>query len=488
MRRILLTSMLCFIVEYVQHSQLITLTERKSTASSSDPHLFSLPEQGRRSAIVSSSQNLPPSLNTIISVGLPPQDLISTPTTRECTHETRTDGVISELESQSSAPSTASPAAKHISAPLGEPIRAPAKTNTMNSSIGSMIDSTAYVSERSRGPSASHARTRGDEQSRHEVAAGTPTRASTSSDRVLQNLNLPSNGHSVVGSALTYEPTVRAVERMAVWNSPITASSDGGMLNPNPQPSASYLSVKDSPPASTLRNTLHRSSHQDSAPARQQSKPGTSQSTVPCSLYPGPSITRPNSELHNDSAARKRPRTARSDHPERFLYAGNTFSNLDNQAFHEAAQNNPYLSQLTANASRPVYKTPLEARNALKDAKKKPEVRSVDYDRQIKELTEMLADFRKKYEKCKAMTKKAKIEVAGNLWDRLANIVQCPPDIDNIAKIDKGNMNKYVEEMKAWDKAIEHQVIIRKRIVYKEAIEKLLVKLDHLRAEKDSDS
>jgi hypothetical protein len=206
----------------------------------------------------------------------------------------------------------------------------------------------------------------------------------------------------------------------------------------------------------------------------------------PDSLYPGPSTTISSSELRSSSPARKRPRTGtRPEDPERFLYAGNTFSNLSDQAFQKAVQSNPYLSQLTPDATRPAYKSPMEARKALK-ASKKASAQSgtpTEREQQIQQLTQALADFRKKYDKCKLMTKQAKIEVAGKAWDRLANIVQCPPDLDSHAQ----DTSEFVEQMKAWDRAIGHQVIIKKRIVYKEAIEKLQSRLDTLSRETDSE-
>lgn len=188
-------------------------------------------------------------------------------------------------------------------------------------------------------------------------------------------------------------------------------------------------------------------------------------------------------------SANRRSRLARSEHPERFQYAGNTFSNLDERAFHETAENNPYLHQLTSDATRPVYKTPLEARRALKEAEKasEPVVAPIDYDQLIKELKGTIAEFRKKYEKSKIMTTQAGIQVEDNVWDRLSNIVQYPPDFDAYAQSGQ-ELSKYAEEMKAWDRAIGHQVIIKKRIIYKEAIEKLQVKLDIVQAEKGLDS
>ena len=137
-------------------------------------------------------------------------------------------------------------------------------------------------------------------------------------------------------------------------------------------------------------------------------------------------------------------------------------------------------------ASRPVYNSPKEARHALKEAAKPP-VAPVNYDKQIKELESTIANFHKKYEKTKAMTAQAGIEVAGNVWDRLSNMVQYPPVFDEYAQNGPDDLGNYTKEMRAWDKAIGHQVIIKKRIVYKEAIEKLQVKLNILQTEKDLD-
>ena len=195
------------------------------------------------------------------------------------------------------------------------------------------------------------------------------------------------------------------------------------------------------------------------------------------------------SDLQENAPAKKRSRLARSEDPERFLYAGNTFSNLDERAFHENVEKNPYLFQLTSVAKRPVYKTPLEARRALKEAERTPEpvVAPINYDQLIKELKDTITEFRKKYEKSKVMTTQAGIQVEDNVWDRLSNIVQYPPTFDAYAQTGQ-DLSKYAEEMKAWDRAIGHQVIIKKRIVYKEAIEKLQVKLDIVQAEKGLDS
>lgn len=194
----------------------------------------------------------------------------------------------------------------------------------------------------------------------------------------------------------------------------------------------------------------------------------------------------PPPNLQDANAAKKRSRLARADHPERFQYAGNTFSNLDDCTFHQSVQQNPYLSELTVDASRPVYNSPKEARHALKEAAKPP-VAPVNYDKQIKELESTIANFRRKYEKTKMMTAQAGIQVAGNVWDRLSNIVQYPPVFDEYAQNGPDDLGNYTKEMRAWDKAIGHQVIIKKRIVYKEAIEKLLVKLQILQTEKDLD-
>ncbi len=195
------------------------------------------------------------------------------------------------------------------------------------------------------------------------------------------------------------------------------------------------------------------------------------------------------SDQINNIFAKKRSRLARSEHPERFQYAGNTFSNLNERDFHETAESNPYLHQLTSDATRPVYKTPLEARRALKEAEKpsEPVVAPINYDQQIKGLQDTIADFRKKYEKSKIMTTQAGIQVEDNVWDRLSNIVQYPPDFEAFAQTGQ-DVSKYAKEMKAWDRAIGHQVIIKKRIIYKEAIEKLQAKLAAVQTEKGFDA
>ena len=92
------------------------------------------------------------------------------------------------------------------------------------------------------------------------------------------------------------------------------------------------------------------------------------------------------------------------------------------------------------------------------------------------------------------MTVQAGIQVADNVWDRLANMVQYPPDFDEYARREgpggggsssgSDALADYTASMRAWDRAIGHQVIIKKRIVYKEAIERLQVRLEILRTER----
>ena len=360
-------------------------------------------------------------------------------------------------------------------------------TMPVSSLISAMIDTTEYAPAPIRGPSVPHKTTIKDEQVAKTFATGAAAFNLITTDSEPQHQSLPPDEVTVPGSASANTVTNNADDRFVSQNDMETASTAGASaLSPGVIPVAKGFLLRDSRATSLPLSTSQPRSDQHLRQIRDNPVTDNAKSNTPNSLYPGPSTTMPPPELQSSSVAKKRTRTGRSENPERFLYAGNTFSNLDDSTFHETAENNPYLSQLTVNASRPVYKTPQEARQALKEVEK-PSAAPINYDQQIKELTNTIADFRKKYEKTKVMTVQAGIQVAGNVWDRLANIVQYPPDFDAYAQKGQGELGKYAEEMKAWDRAIGHQVIIKKRIVYREAIEKLQVKLDIVQAEKDLD-
>jgi hypothetical protein len=358
----------------------------------------------------------------------------------------------------------------------------------VNSLVSAMVDTTEYGATPARSPSARHGNKTSDEQILQQFAAGITAFPRMAAEGDTQDVLEQSNDFSAPYPALIVTPMRSAEELNATQNDSATASSaEITALSSETLTAARRLSPHTYRELSSSPSTPQPRSRQHPPQTISALKVRNVNSSTSRSLYPGPSATICPWDLDSSDAVRKRPRTARSDHPERFLYSGNTFSNLDNPAFNEAAENNPYLSQLTIDASRPVYRTPLEARQALK-AVEEPAMPAVDYDQQIKELLSTIAEFHKKYEKAKHMTTQAGIRVAGNVWDRLSNIVQYPPDFNAYGQKGHVDIEKYVEEMKAWDLAIGHQVIIKKRIIYKEAIEKLQVKLDIVQAEKDLDS
>lgn len=364
---------------------------------------------------------------------------------------------------------------------------APTATMPVSSMISAMIDTTEYPSASLQSPSVPQSIITSDEEVAKQFATGIASLPEDAPGSQQEQLAQQPDDFTAPAPApsTTSKPTPR---KRYAW-----------LENKNPASTANVtaLSSDKSPTSSNspLQNTGAISSSPISPqPAMHQHLPQTvpkpdaekAKSSTPNSLYPSPSTTMPPPNLQNINAAKKRSRLARSDHPERFQYAGNTFSNLDDCTFHQTVQQNPYLSELTIDASRPVYNSPKEARHALKEAAKPP-VTPIDYDQQIKELENTIANFHKKYEKTKMMTAQAGIQVAGNVWDRLSNIVQYPPVFDEYAQNGPEDLGNYAKKMKAWDRAIGHQVIIKKRIVYKEAIEKLQVKLDILQTEKDLD-
>lgn len=418
---------------------------------------------------------------------IPQQSLGSDSAERElCFPETQIR-VKSEPRSHSPPPTMASTA--RVRNPSVHRSSGPAGTisKPMSSLISGMIDNTQYASVIQH-PWVPRKTTASDEKVARRVAADIaafPVSAANNENRQpLKRSDRP----PLSDPASVIVPANEANDRQNLHNNLVTTNpveAAGGFSNA--QPKAADVMHHDFHPILSSPSTSRTLSYQRSANVSHTPKLDRPKPIVPRSLFPSPSATMSSSDLPNSSVPSKRPRTGRSEHPERFLYSGNTFSNLGERAFHEATETNPYLSPLTADAARPVYKTPMEARNALKEADKPP-VAPVDYDQQIKDLTILIADFRKRYEKSKVMTAQAGIQVEGNVWDRLSNIVQYPPDFDSYSQQGQGELGKYGEEMKAWDRAIGHQVIIKKRIVYREAIEKLQVKLEILQAEKDLDT
>jgi hypothetical protein len=354
-----------------------------------------------------------------------------------------------------------------------------------------MVDTTAYVPALAKSPSVPRDTTKTDEQLLQKLLSQTGAFPLATADTVNRDSLQHPDDFSKRATAFVTTSMSNSEERHARQDDDAAAAGTAVVAAPSSDrpPTDNGSSRRGSRVPSPSPSTPHPRGYQHSPKISHKPKPSNAKPSTPLSLYPGPSATMTPSDLQNNTSAKKRSRLARSEHPERFLYAGNTFSNLDEVSFHETAEKNPYLFQLTSDATRPVYKTPLEARRALKEAEKSPDpvLAPINYDQLIKELTDTIAEFRTRYEKSKAMTAKAGIQVEDNVWDRLSNIVQYPPDFDSYAQ--KGqDLSKYAEEMKAWDRAIGHQVIIKKRIVYKEAIEKLQVKLDIVQAEKGLDA
>jgi hypothetical protein len=401
------------------------------------------------------------------------------------------NSVKSEPRSQS-PPQTMAPAAPERNYTLRtSPASARTTPKPINPFISGMVDNTQYPSAPNRSPSVPRSTTTSDEQVAKKFAtsiAGFPVTAiDTEQRRTSHQLNgffVPDPAFVTTSARNIEEPRVRQDDVVEARVAEVTAHSPGTL------PKATNSAIHASQAISSSPGTPKPRTDRQPTSNPRVTKLDNAKFTTPHSLYPGPSATKSSLDLNASTIAKKRQCISHSDHPERFQYAGSTFSNLDDVTFHKNAASNPYLSQLTSDASRPVYKTAKEARYALKEAEKPPvpPVAPVDYNQQIKELIANITDFRKKYKKSKHMTTQAGIQVAGNVWDRLSNIVQYPPDFDEYAQNEPGDIEKYAKDMKAWDKAIGHQVIIKKRIVYREAIEKLQVKLDILQAEKDMDS
>ncbi|KAF7511028.1 hypothetical protein GJ744_005574 [Endocarpon pusillum] len=363
----------------------------------------------------------------------------------------------------------------------------PTAAMPVSSLISAMIDSTAYPSAGPKSPSVPCSTGTSDEQVAKKFAAGIaslPVDAPGSQQK--QSVQQPDDFTGLDPASLaTPKPVSRKRYAWLEKKEPASTANVRALSSDTP-PTASISSLQNSRAISSSPGSPQPEKRQRLPQTAPKPNAEKAKLSTPSSLYPGPSTTMPPPNLQDANAAKKRSRLARADHPERFQYAGNTFSNLDDSTFHQTVQQNPYLSELTIDASRPVYNSPKEARHALKEAAKPP-VAPVNYDKQIKELETTIANFRKKYEKTKMMTAQAGIQVAGNVWDRLSNIVQYPPVFDEYAQNGPDDLANYSKEMRAWDKAIGHQVIIKKRIVYKEAIEKLHVKLQILQTEKDLD-
>ncbi len=363
----------------------------------------------------------------------------------------------------------------------------PTATMPVSSLISAMIDTTEYPSAAPKSPSVPHSTITSDEQIAKNFATGIaslPVDAPESQQEQLaqqpDDFTAPDPAPSTTSQPVHRKRYAWLKDKEPASTAHITALSSDKPLAASNSPLQNPQVISSSL-ISLQPGERQRLPHIVPKPDAEKAK-----SSTPGSLYPSPSTTMPPPNPQDSSAAKKRSRLARSEHPERFQYAGNTFSNLDDCTFHQNVQQNPYLSELTIGASRPVYNSPKEARHALKEAAKPP-VTPINYDKQIKELESAIANFHKKYEKTKMMTAQAGIHVAGNIWDRLSNIVQYPPVFDEYAQNGPEDLANYTKEMKAWDKAIGHQVIIKKRIVYKEAIEKLQVKLNILQTEKDLD-
>jgi hypothetical protein len=397
----------------------------------------------------------------------------------------------SEPRSQSPPQTVATAAPERNNTMRTSPTSARTTPKPINPFISGMVDNTQYPSAPNRSPSVPRSTTTSDEQVAKKFAtniAGFPVTAiNTEQKRTFHQLDdffVPDPAFATTSAQNIEEPRVRQDDMVEARLAEVTAHS------PDTLSKATNSAIHASQAISSPPGTPQPRTNRQPTSSSRGTKMENAKFTAPRSLYPGPSATRSSLDLNASIIAKKQQRIGHSDHPERFQYAGSTFSNLDDVTFHNTAASNPYLSQLTTDASRPVYKTAKEARYALKEAEKPPvpPVAPVDYNQQIKELIANIADFRKKYEKSKHLTTQAGIQVAGNVWDRLSNIVQYPPDFDEYAQNGPGDIEKYAKDMKAWDKAIGHQVIIKKRIVYKEAIEKLQVKLDILQAEKDMDS
>lgn len=416
-------------------------------------------------------------------------DLNTPSVMRETSRPVHSNRVKSESRSQSPGALMASRALEY-QATMAKPATPPhAATTPIDSLISAMVDNTEYAPPPAKSPSAPLATNRDDEQFLHKFAASAAALPFNPTEMETQQPLQESEDFSVGDGALVTRKMSCAEGRRPSLLDEATAMIDDTPANAsNDQSSARSLCFHDADSLSSSPSHLALQRRQGPAPTSAVSNLANTKASTPHSLYPGPSTTVATSTPQNKFIPRKRPRTSRSEHPERFLYAGNTFSNLDNHTFHKTAQSNPYLSQLTTSATRPVFKSPLEARRALQNLNKPtptPEPEPIDYDRQIISLIVTLHDLRKKYAKAKKMTSLAGIRVADNLWDRLANLTQYPPDFDAYVKRDRGELGTYAEDVRAWDRAIGHQAIIRKRIVYKEAIEKLQTRLDIVQAERD---
>ena len=460
MRRVLLTSRLC-LSAIIRNAQLTYSAERKATTTSPASQSMPPPKQVSTPAIdcnfLTSHQTAPENTKSVS----PYLNIDAASIKRETPHPTIESRVKSEPRSQSpskAVASTMSPSAK-----------------TAKSLISSMVDTTAYVPAPAKSPSAPLDTTTSDQQLFQRLVADAATFPIPTAEIEISDNLQQSENFSLLDPAFVTTPTPNPEERHAQQDDAVTANA--AEVAPLP----SDLPPTDTGASQRRGSGVRSSSSRTSQPRRNRRSsvtsdlpnPSNAKPSTPNSLYPGTSATMPPPDLNsNNISAKKRSRLARSEHPERFLYAGNTFSNLDERSFHETAENNPYLHQLTSSATRPVYKTPLEARQALKEVENpvEPVIPPVDYDQQIKELTDTIAEFRKKYEKSKVMTAQAGIQVEDNVWDRLSNIVQYPPDFAAYARKGK-DLSEFAEEVKAWDRAIGHQVIIKKRVVYREALD-----------------
>lgn len=225
-------------------------------------------------------------------------------------------------------------------------------------------------------------------------------------------------------------------------------------------------------------------------------KPSSSARTDPSTLYPGPSTTEPRSDHGVGFSTQRQVQQDQLRKPENFMYAGNTFSNLDEQAFHDIAKKNPYLAQLTVDAVRPVYKSSVQARQAIKEGSSSSRctgdainfscTTAPDFDETISKLNQAIDLFRGEYENNRRRSIENGIEVGSDLWDRVLKRPSLPPKLSHfMAKGAAMDIDGYLEQMQAWDKSIEQQIFIRRCIVYEKAIAELQRRSESTRVKRD---
>jgi hypothetical protein len=352
-----------------------------------------------------------------------------------------------------------------------------------------MVDNSDYSGANAKSPLAPHKPMLNNMQQSRQVKASASSVPLTSATNRHQQRSNQTKPPTVIKSA-SHARTMSTAAETQSWRDNIVPEGPivTEVYRQDGWPEDTELSSRNDLAHSFLHATEALRTRHSVPEATQSATNANANSSTPRSLYSSPSTTKHASDLLNSDTPRKRSRTARSDHPERFMYSGNTFSNFNNHSFLNTARDNPYLSSILPESSRPVYSGPKEARKALKDANKPLPPPVLDYHEQIKEMTSTLTSFRKKHKKYETMTEQAGIVVEGGLWDRLVNLVQYPPDFQHYARATEGDMARYAEKMSEWDKAMGHQVIIKKRIVYREAVEKLQERLQILRTERALDT